>query len=843
MRATVLLVFLAAVLALGAPAATRADRIQGCGAEECIGDTPVVPSLDPEWSASFVPPPLPRARAAVPCIATDVVAYTPTDWQRFAQKMRANMSSCASYYVSIPPVAIPPPVPDKTRPRGPNQAPLIRAQGPNFHAVNEVNVTAAGSWKDWVTGAPGRTWYDAGVEARRRMDDPAVGGFDVAAGDLWAVNELNSAVRQGTGTSRQNMRDFVHGLYDGAGGPKVKGIVWVSNFGQGTTFFDTYKGNLKAWLRDEAFWADMSQYVRFFSQEVYARVDRWAVPGTTPQERLVPTADYLEHLANLTAAGSYSTADPAAAYLASVDTPIGNAAWSAAAFEWPTPVVDPGLAAAFAAFQVYAFRHEQAPRPSQSFGFAWQPTNPALTPAELANSTAPILDRIAAAIHASDSPAAAATDVRDTPAALDADGASPLPGIEACGPDVSWCAGDLTGATLNTAWRIFHDWTQPSAKPGKAVVQEGTPATIQLTAVDPDPQPLAYSIVGAPSHGTATSDGTASATYVPETGYYGPDAFTFQVSDGWMTSTAIVTVTVNAPPVVDAGADVAAPWGVPVAFAGRASDPDGPATALTAAWSFGDGATASTLDVSHAYADPGTYTATLTVRDGAAGVASDSVVVTVGPRVSSLGLTTPSTLDRSASRVSASFGDVTDAGSARLAGRTVRFEAGGASCTAETTASGGAACTLPAASVALGPSTLTARFAGDELYAATTATGSVTAYALPAGGAFAVGDESAAGVVVFWSPSWWRANRLSGGSAPASFKGFATRGVDGGWVASPGFDDAPAAVPDWMGVLVANRVTKTGPSILVETEGTVVVHVESYGAFSAGEGTVVATVG
>src|SRR5262245_12156254 len=86
MRAIVLLAFLAALLALAAPGAARADPVQGCGADECIGDTPVVPSLDPDWSASFVPPPLPRARAATACIPTDVVVYAATDWLRFAQK-------------------------------------------------------------------------------------------------------------------------------------------------------------------------------------------------------------------------------------------------------------------------------------------------------------------------------------------------------------------------------------------------------------------------------------------------------------------------------------------------------------------------------------------------------------------------------------------------------------------------------------------------------------------------------------------------------------------------------------------------------------------------------------
>jgi len=147
---------------------------------------------------------------------------------------------CANYYVSIPPIAT-----DKTKPRGPNQAPQIRALGPNFHAVNEVNVTSPTSWRDWVAAGNG-------MLVRHRRRGTSADGF----ADGWRLRR------------------------------------WVSNFGQGTTFFDTYKANIKSWLGDPAFWADMSQYVRFFSQEVYGRIDTWAVPGATTQDRLAPTADF-----------------------------------------------------------------------------------------------------------------------------------------------------------------------------------------------------------------------------------------------------------------------------------------------------------------------------------------------------------------------------------------------------------------------------------------------------------------------------------------------------------------------------------------------------------------------
>jgi hypothetical protein len=67
--------------------------------------------------------------------------------------------------------------------------------------------------------------------------------------------------------------------------------------------------------------------------------------------------------------------------------------------------------------------------------------------------------------------------------------------------------------------------------------------------------------------------------------------------------------------------------GQPVGFMGAASDPQG--DALSAAWSFGDGATGSGLAASHAYAAPGNYTATLTVANEGNATATAAVVVVV----------------------------------------------------------------------------------------------------------------------------------------------------------------------------------------------------------------------
>ncbi|MFF5174899.1 ThuA domain-containing protein [Micromonospora sp. NPDC000089] len=74
-------------------------------------------------------------------------------------------------------------------------------------------------------------------------------------------------------------------------------------------------------------------------------------------------------------------------------------------------------------------------------------------------------------------------------------------------------------------------------------------------------------------------------------------------------------VTDNAPPQVTAKATPASGTApVTVAFDGTATDAEGD-TPLTYAWDFGDGQKATTLDATHTYTAPGSYTATLTVTD------------------------------------------------------------------------------------------------------------------------------------------------------------------------------------------------------------------------------------
>src|SRR6185503_17808334 len=101
------------------------------------------------------------------------------------------------------------------------------------------------------------------------------------------------------------------------------------------------------------------------------------------------------------------------------------------------------------------------------------------------------------------------------------------------------------------------------------------------------------------------------------------------------TSTLNVTI-LNRAPIANAGGPNSGVEGSSIAFDGSASsDPDG--DALSYAWSFGDGASATGATASHKYADNGTYTATLTVTDSHGAQTAANVQVAVANVTPSVG--------------------------------------------------------------------------------------------------------------------------------------------------------------------------------------------------------------
>ncbi len=93
--------------------------------------------------------------------------------------------------------------------------------------------------------------------------------------------------------------------------------------------------------------------------------------------------------------------------------------------------------------------------------------------------------------------------------------------------------------------------TPPIAQDDVGTTNEDIPVPLHVLVndIDPEGQTLVLADVGAPSKGTTIIEGN-QIRYTPSIDFNGVDTFTYVASDGWLTDTARVTVTVN--PVEDA---------------------------------------------------------------------------------------------------------------------------------------------------------------------------------------------------------------------------------------------------------------------------------------------------
>lgn len=424
------------------PEACHSAVIASMGAVDCT-ETPsdevsaepaaaaAVPTLDEEFSRNFRLPD-DTGLPAYCRIAAQVVFYTSSDWLRLGQKLVADASPCAEYYVSIPALAA-----NKIGLRV-LQDDLLRALGPRIHPAAEIHV---GGWQNWVA-QQGKTWYEAGVEARRVM---AAAGYGSMPGETWAVNEFSSAVRLGAGNARKNMREFLRGLYEGAPGMQpMRGIVFVIGLSQTVQDTSVYRRTLQGWLQDAAFWTEIDTYVDFFAQEVYADSRTWGVEGSSRNERSRHLNDYLQHLAILGSTGP-ETAAAARDFLTRTYVPLANAAWPWD-FGFGNTMLDPEVMSHFVATQAYAIRHYAGSHPhsfpGDRIGFAYAPNgNAKLPPGALAAGTGLIADRLASSLHY----------------AYNRGGSAPA---GACGPpgEHIWCDATVAGAVFNSAWQLLGEW-------------------------------------------------------------------------------------------------------------------------------------------------------------------------------------------------------------------------------------------------------------------------------------------------------------------------------------------------------------------------------------------------
>jgi hypothetical protein len=136
---------------------------------------------------------------------------------------------------------------------------------------------------------------------------------------------------------------------------------------------------------------------------------------------------------------------------------------------------------------------------------------------------------------------------------------------------------------------------------------------------------------------------------------------------------------------------------------------------------------------------------------------------------------------------------------------------------------------------------------------ATTSCNTIIFAFAPGGGAFVIGDKNSAigRTVTFWGAQWWKKNSLSGGGAPASFKGFAESPAGPtcsvAWNTDPGNSTPPPSgpLPAYMAVIVTSSTSMSGSEISGNTVHIVIVKTNagySPDPGNPGTGTVVAQI-
>lgn len=139
--------------------------------------------------------------------------------------------------------------------------------------------------------------------------------------------------------------------------------------------------------------------------------------------------------------------------------------------------------------------------------------------------------------------------------------------------------GSLTSVPATFALTVTAVNDPPVASAASYAVNEGATLAIVLAAADVDGDPLAYTVLTAPTHGTLTGT-PPNLSYQPAANFSGVDSFTFRASDGAANSApATITVQVsnlNDPPfAASQSVTTAEDTPKPIALAG--SDPDGDA--------------------------------------------------------------------------------------------------------------------------------------------------------------------------------------------------------------------------------------------------------------------------
>jgi hypothetical protein len=273
-----------------------------------------------------------------------------------------------------------------------------------------------------------------------------------------------------------------------------------------------------------------------------------------------------------------------------------------------------------------------------------------------------------------------------------------------------------------------------------------------------------------------------------------------------------------------------------------------PASQYTATINWGDGSTTSgsvsgptggpfTVSGSHAYAEEGAYQVKVTVQNvDTLDHESGNSAANVSDAQLNGSCETASTSGQSFSGPTATFTDADPGGMSSDYTATIDWGDSSNSNGTVSSGSGSGPYTVTGSHNygSTGPYTITTTIT-DAGSAQTIAKCQTLVYAFaPGGGAFVIGDHNSANGsnVTFWGAQWAKGNSLSGGVAPAAFKGFAlnpsTPSCGVSWSTNPGNSAPPPSgpLPAYMAVIVSGHAAKSGSQISGDTEHIVVVQVK-----------------
>lgn len=384
--------------------------------------------------------------------------------------------------------------------------------------------------------------------------------------------------------------------------------------------------------------------------------------------------------------------------------------------------------------------------------------------------------------------------------------------------------------------------TDQTSAAGAQVTLDGS------ASYDPDGSIVSWTWTG--PFGTATGP-TPLVTMPP-----GTSTVTLTVCDGERTDTTSTEVTVYPPITAQAlpltGTEGSSIAGTVATFADP--DPDAQASEYVAAVDWGDGSSPSqdvtlvqnadgtfSVEGTHTYAEEAGYSPIVTITDVDNPFNTATVVdaATVGDAAlqatgGNIATTNPLTdypvatlADTNPYGTAADFTATIDWGDGEVAGGTVSGPTGG-----PFTVSGSHTY------AALGFYTITVHIVDDGGQTAEATDRTITFE--PGGfvvgdltvGALAPGPVENGASITYWGSQWWKQNALSGGPAPASFKGYDDDPAvlqDGStWSSGPGNSSMPpSTVPTYMAVVVSSSIAQAGSVISGDVVHVVIVRTDA----------------